>query len=240
MKHETRKGKMLAVVQARMSSTRLPGKVLRPIRGKPMLLYLIEKVVRCPSLDDLIVATSSDESDDVLAASCARWKIPCYRGSLSNVASRFKEILDQRAPYGCLRVNGDSPLLDGALMDRAVGVFLGEEWDLVTNVQVRTYPKGQSVEVFRADAYRKAFAKMEREEEWEHVTRHFYVHPHSYRIHNIHSGRNYGRIQLSVDTPGDMTLIEGILSRMTRPHWEYRLEDVLRLRDQVLEETEAG
>ncbi|MBN1106865.1 MAG: NTP transferase domain-containing protein [Deltaproteobacteria bacterium] len=234
MNHKPGKGKMLAVVQARMSSKRLPGKALHPIQGKPMLLYLIERVRRCPSLDDLIVATSTEESDDVLAAFCAQWEIPCYRGSLADVSSRFKEILDERAPYGCLRVNGDSPLLDGTLIERAIGIFLGGEWDLVTNVQVRSYPKGQSVEVIRTETYQKAYAKMATEEEREHVTRYFYIHPQPYKIHNIHSGRNYGMIQLSVDTPEDMTLIEGILARMTRPHWEYGLEDVLRLREEVL------
>jgi spore coat polysaccharide biosynthesis protein SpsF len=226
-------GKVLAVVQARMSSTRLPGKALLPIRGKPMLQYLIERLTRCSHLDDLIVATSVDASDDVLAAACAQWKIPCYRGSLTNVASRFKEIMDLKAPHGCVRVNGDSPLLDISLIDRAVEVFLGGEWDLVTNVQVRTYPKGQSVEVIRVGTYQRAFSKMAAEDEREHVTRHFYLHPEEYRIQNIHSGGDYGKIQLSVDTPEDMALVERIVSRMTRPHWEYGFEEVLRLREEA-------
>ncbi|MBN1104393.1 MAG: NTP transferase domain-containing protein, partial [Deltaproteobacteria bacterium] len=223
MPRDSGNGKVLAVVQARMSSTRLPGKILRPVCGKPMLQYLIERLTRCFRLDDLIVATSVDPSDDVLAASCARWNIPCYRGSLANVAGRFKEILDLKNPHGCLRVSGDSPLLDTALIDRAVETFLAGDWDLVTNVQVRTYPKGQSVEVIRTETYQKAFAKMSTEEEWEHVTRHFYLHPQDYRIQNIASGKDYGEIQLSVDTPEDMILIERIVSRMTLPHWEHNL-----------------
>lgn len=205
-----------------------------------MLLYLIDRIMRCRYVDYLIVATSTDKSDDALVESCIKWKVPCYRGSLTNVARRFKEILDREFPHACLRLNGDSPLLDNALVDHAIGVFWEGEWDLVTNVQIRTYPKGQSVEVIRTEAYLKAFEKMTSEEEWEHVTRHFYLHPHLYRIHNIHSGREYGEIQLSVDTSEDMALIEKVISRMTRPHWEYGLEETLQLREQVLAEARVG
>ena len=229
-----------ALVQARMSSTRFPGKSLHPVKDKPMLAYLLERLDRCQGLYKIVVVTSLEESDQPIADFCRKQGVDCYRGPLNNVAKRFKDALEVYKLDVFVRVNGDSPLLDPHLVEKCMAVFLEQDADLATNVLTRTFPKGQSVEAVRASTYMEAFGKMIEEEELEHVTRHFYIHPGGYRIFNIQSGRNLGAIQLSVDTPEDMALFGQILSRMTRPHWEYGLEEVLSLREQVLAEAGSG
>src|SRR6266852_6355172 len=111
-----------AFVQARMSSRRLPGKVLRPIDGKPVLLYVLERLERCRTLDSVLVATSVDPSDDAVEEICHRRGTPCCRGPLDDVAGRFLAAARERDVDGFVRVSGDSPLLDQRLVDEAVGV----------------------------------------------------------------------------------------------------------------------
>ena len=134
--------KIGAIIQARMSSERLPGKVLQQIAGKPMLQYLLERLEHCEVLDGLVVATSVDESDTPITSFCQRYGVSCYRGDLNNVAGRFNDVLDSYGFDAFVRINGDSPLLDQRLVDKAVELFKQHEADLATNALVRSYPKG--------------------------------------------------------------------------------------------------
>jgi len=216
------------IIQARMGSRRFPGKVLRDLCGKPLLLYLVERVTHCRLVDGVVVATSTDDSDGPIAAFCETVGVECHRGALENVASRFLEVVDRHENWGgFVRVSGDSPLLDHRLIERAVGMFRADPCDLVTNVLVRTFPKGQSVEVVSTDAFRDAFERMREPEDLEHVTRYFYEHRNDFTIRDFRAGSDHGSLQLSVDTPEDLRVIEGIVSRMTRPHWSYSLEEIL-------------
>lgn len=218
-----------AIIQARMSSQRLPNKVLLETAGKPMLQYLLERLEHCDCLDNIVVATSVDDSDTPIADYCRQNGIACYRGSLSNVASRFNEVLDVYHFDAFVRVTGDSPLLDQRLIEKGVSLFLGGDFDLVTNVLPRTYPIGQSVEVLRSVTYQSTYDRMREEEDLEHVTRFFHKHPEEFRIQNFALTENLNHIQLSVDTGQDMDNFVTIASKMTRPHWEYTLEDILRI-----------
>ncbi len=222
-----------AIVQARMSSSRMPGKVLRSLRGKPMLAYLTERLKRCPELDAVVVATSTGRDDDPIQAFCEATGVLCHRGPLENVAARFSEVLHRFGWDAFVRVSGDSPLLDTALVSQALRLFYEETPDLVTNVLVRTFPKGQSVEVVSADAFRRAYAQMSEPEEFEHVTPHFYRHPKSFRIVDFRSDADYGEVQLSVDMPADFDVVERLIEQMKRPHWDYSLAEILQLHQAV-------
>lgn len=211
-----------------MNSKRLPGKALQSVEGKPLLQYLLERLAQTSLLDIVIVATSNDPSDQPLAEFCRHYGVACYRGCLTNVAGRFQDVVDIYQLDGFVRVNGDSPLLDGRLIDQGVEVFQQDRFDLVTNVLVRTYPKGQSVEVVRSDAFREAYQAMHRPDELEHVTRYFYQNSPKFHIFNFESGHNYGDLQMSVDTAADMTQFANIVARMDKPHWDYSLEELLK------------
>lgn len=222
------------IVQARMSSKRLPGKVLLRVNEKPMLAYLIERLRHCNNIDEMIIATSDSRSDDSIAEFCSASAIACYRGSLNNVAARF---LDTARHFGLdafVRVSGDSPMLDQRIVDKAVLIFREDKWDFVTNksnAQRRTFPKGQTVEVVRTGCFEKALPIMSLPEDFEHVTNIFYRTPKMFRIREFTCRRNIGHVQLSVDTAEDMDLFTRIVMTADRPLWEYTLEEILELRD---------
>jgi spore coat polysaccharide biosynthesis protein SpsF len=221
--------KIGAIVQARMSSQRFPGKMLHRIAGKPMQQYLLERLNRCDCLDAIVVATSTNESDAPIADFCYSCGVACYQGSLLNVASRFNEVLDLYGFDGFVRISGDSPLLDQRLIERALEIFVQNDLDLVTNVLKRTYPKGQSVEVLRRETFQAAYKQMGEDSEFEHVTKYFYKNQNDFKIFNFESGYHYGRIQLSVDTPQDMERFATIVAQMNRPHWVYTLDEILEI-----------
>lgn len=221
--------KIGAIVQARMSSERFPGKVLYEVGGKPLLQYLLERLERCTCLDTIVVATSVEASDNPIAEYCQQHGINHYRGHMTDVANRFKEASVKYRLDAFVRVNGDSPLLDQRLIEKGVSLFLGGDFDLVTNVMPRTYPRGQSVEVLRAATYRSAYARMKATEELEHITQYFYRHPEDFRIRNFSLKEDLSQVQLCVDTREDLDTFKTIVSRMDRPHWEYHLEDIIRI-----------
>jgi len=222
-----------AIVQARMSSQRFPNKVLYKVAGKPIMEYLLERLEHCSCLDAIVIATSREDSDTPIVDYCSAHGIACYRGPLFNVAGRFKEVLNNYQFDGFVRVTGDSPLLDQQLIENGVDIFHKGDFDLVTNILLRTYPKGQSVEVLRTSTYRRAYDRMEEAEDLEHVTRFFYKHPENFKIHNFALAENLNKIQLSVDTRQEMDTFEAIISKMHRPHWKYGLEEIIQIYKQV-------
>lgn len=202
---------MLAIIQARMSSQRLPGKVLRPMAGKPMLQWVHDRLFQAANLSRIVIATSVASSDDPVGEYCRDQKIPYYRGPLDHVVTRFLECAQREAAESFVRISGDSPLIDPALVDQAVALQMATSCDLATNVQFRSYPKGQSVEVIRAAALTKACQKTRDARDCEHVTRYFYAHPEQFRIESFSNGESMGDIQLSVDTLEDFQAVEAIL-----------------------------
>ncbi|MCA9289719.1 MAG: NTP transferase domain-containing protein [Phycisphaerales bacterium] len=218
-----------AIVQARLTSRRLPGKVLRPLHGRPMLTYLLERLERCRRLRSIIVATSADASDDPIASFCAGRGVPCVRGPLEDVAGRFGAVLDAFEPDAFVRVCADSPLLDPALVDHAAARYRATIADVVSNVVGRTYPSGQSVEVVGVSAFRDACARMTEPFDREHVTPYLYRHADRYRIHGFRSSRPMGNVGLAVDTEADLASVTAILAAMERPHWDYGLDQLLTL-----------
>lgn len=225
------------IVQARMGSSRLPGKVLRNIAGKPILQYLLERIERLKTTNNIVVATSTDNSDDIIAAFCKKRKINVYRGALSDVAGRFNGVLTEYAFEAFVRVNGDSPLIDPDLIDKAIMIYLGGKYDIVTNVLKRSYPKGESVEIVRADIFKDAYASMVEAADLEHVTRFFYKKRDEYNILNFQYREDLSAIQLSIDTPDDLDMFKDMIKHMDKPHCEYSLDEILNLYQDIQERT---
>jgi spore coat polysaccharide biosynthesis protein SpsF len=222
-----------AIVQARMSSQRFPKKTLYQVHGKPLLEYLLERLNRCDVVDEIVVATSNEETDLPIVDYCRDHQVSCFQGSHEDVAGRFSEALKQFGFEAFVRISADSPLLDINLILTGVDLFKSEEVDLVTNIQKRTFPKGQSVEICLADTFQRAYKHMKDAEDREHVTRYFYQNSAQFKILNIESPKKYGNIQLSVDTSEDMERFSAIVARMKRPHWDYSLAEVLELHREV-------
>ena len=226
--------KIYALIQARMNSERFPGKVLHKVKGKPLISFMLERIKRCQGLEGLIVATSVDKSDDPLYQYCSSHGIRCCRGSLKNVPKRFKDIIQTNNIKVFVRLSGDSPLIDPAIVEKGISLFRENNYDIVTNVFHRSYPKGQSVEVLRSSIFLEAYQEIEKLPYNEHVTKYFYENKTKYRIYNFTSGMEAGDIQLSVDTADDMKLFEEIVKKIERPHWQYTWQEILELRKNIL------
>jgi len=216
------------IIQARMSSERLPGKVLRIVRGKPMIEYLLDRLRQSKKIDRIIVVTSTDESDLPIVDYCTRNNVECFRGSLDNVAERFKGAIKKYGIDHFIRICADSPMIDPDVIDRGIDEFESGDHEIVTNVLKRTFPKGQSFEIFRADTFIKGYKNMETAEELEHVTAHFYKKPGEFSICNIESsGADRSKINLSVDTIEDFEVFLSILDKMDRPFSDYSWEEIV-------------
>jgi len=216
------------IVQARMSSQRLPSKVLTDVNGKPLMQYLLERLKYCASIDQIIVATSENRSDDPIEVFCNEYGVLCLRGPLLNVAKRFYMVLEKYNFDAFVRICADSPILDQKLIDQAVRMYNGE-YDLVTNISPRSYPLGQSVEVVRTSTFRKVYKKMSTPDHFEHVTKYYYEKPDEFRIKNFSNNKNLSSYRLVVDTLEDLKRIEKIIVSMTKPHIEYSLDDSIKL-----------
>jgi spore coat polysaccharide biosynthesis protein SpsF len=201
------------IVPARMNSQRLPGKPLRAIAGKPLLQWVIESLKHVEHAGEVVVATSTDRRDDALADWCAARGCACHRGPLDDVAARVLEAARARHAEAFVRVSGDSPLIDPALVTQAIAIFRRGDADLVTNVQQRTFPKGNSVEVVRISVLDRQLKRFGTQEDREHVTTVLYRHPELVRIVNFASDTPAGQIQLSVDSSDDLHLVERILRK---------------------------
>lgn len=212
-----------------MGSERLPGKVLRPIAGRPVLGYLLDRLERATSLDLVVVATSTDTADDPIATFCAAEGVTCHRGPLENVAVRFAEIVDRYGLDAFVRVSADSPLLDQRLVDRAVELFRRSDCAIATNVRPRSFPRGQSVEVVAAQAFLRALPSISDASDLEHVTSFLYRHPDLATIRNFSAPEDFSAISLAIDTEADLATIAAMLGRMEAPHWEYSWEELVRL-----------
>lgn len=222
------------VVQARHSSVRLPGKVLRPVNGTPLLGWLFERLCMVKESSTVILATSDRRDDDPVARFGADNGVLVHRGPLDDVLARFAGAAAAHGLDVLVRVSGDSPLLDPAIVSRAIRMFGEGGADLVTNVQERSFPKGQSVEVVSSRALRDADAAATDAADREHVTPYFYARPERFVIRNFTAEPPAPEMRLCVDTAEDLALLERIAARMTRPQREYGLEELVRLQRQAV------
>ena len=207
------------IVQARMTSSRFPGKVLHPVGGRPLLSFLTESLSHCRNAGPIVIACSAEASDDPIADYCEISGLRCHRGPLHDVMARFLTAAEALGAAQFVRVCGDSPLLDHRLIDRAIALFWRHAPDLVTNLHPRTFPAGQSVEVVSLGAFRAAVADATAPEDREHVTRFFYRRAERFEIVNFTAERDWSAHRMAVDEPGDLARFTTQLGSLPGPHW---------------------
>jgi spore coat polysaccharide biosynthesis protein SpsF len=218
-----------AVVHARMGSTRLPGKVLCDLAGRPVLEWLFERLEHARELDALMLATSTEQADDPVAAFGVQRGVAVHRGPLEDLAARVLGAAEAGGLDALARVNGDSPLLDQRLVDRGVALLRESEADLVSNVRPRSFPPGQSVEVLRTATLRTAVQRMDDDGDREHVTAWLYRHPGDVRVVRFEHDPPVTEPRLTLDDESDRARLQGVLLRMERPHWQYRWDEMVAL-----------
>jgi spore coat polysaccharide biosynthesis protein SpsF (cytidylyltransferase family) len=214
-----------AVVQARMSSQRLPGKVLAPLAGRPALQWLLERLDHAAELDTVVVATSDDPSDDPVAAFVEERGTALHRGPLDDVATRMLDAARHHELDVVVRVTADAPLLDQRLVDEVVRTLRRTGCDVVTIVRPRTYPKGQSVEAFLTSALAAAHGGATTAEDREHVTGPLYAG--GFEVVAVSANPPRTEPAVALDTAEDHARIEALLTGLDRPHWEYGWEEFL-------------
>tara|TARA_E500000318_G_scaffold52596_1_gene49043 strand:- start:2670 stop:3338 length:669 start_codon:yes stop_codon:yes gene_type:complete len=197
-----------------MSSQRFPGKVLHNVIGRPLLGYTFDRIRKANHLDGIILATSELDEDAPIAHFAKEEGVSCFRGPLENVALRMFNAGCYENADAILRISGDSPMIDPLVVSSVAARFkASSQVDVVTNVQERTFPKGQSVEVFSMKAMERLLNMELTENDLEHVTSGFYRHPDEFNISNIKHTENMSDLQLSVDTPEDMRVFELLVER---------------------------
>ncbi len=229
---EKRKFKIVASIEARMGSSRLPGKVLMDIEGKPVLSRVFERLKRCQSLDGILLATSNDPQDDVLEEWAAENQCPFFRGSEDDVLQR---VVDAHKSFGTdiiVEMHGDCVMLDPRVIDMGVEMFLANETDVVSTTWKESFPVGIDVQVFRLTDLASIAETIDDPEIREHVSLHFYRHPEKYEIihmiaPSIWKGKEYRFI---LDYPEDLEFIKAVYKKLVPLHGDcFGVDEILGL-----------
>jgi spore coat polysaccharide biosynthesis protein SpsF len=217
---------VLAIIQARMSSTRLPGKVLRPILGEPMLGRQIERLRRATRLTRLVVATSTGADDDVIEDYCNATGTDCFRGDLDNVLSRFLGAISAFGPAQTfVRLTADCPLADPELIDRVVASHVETGADYSYVHQRWSFPKGLDVEVCQTEVL-QGIANEASAYDREHVTAFIYARPERFRLNAINRDPPL-RYRWTVDTPEDFAFVTAVYQALYPANPTFTSEDIL-------------
>ena len=224
--------RVVGMIQARMGSTRLPGKVLAEIAGVPMLVRTLERARRAATVEDWIIATTNDPADDALEALCVERGYRLFRGSVEDVLDRYHAAAVEAGADVIVRVTADCPLLDPALVDLTVRAFLDAipPADLVVNrlPGARTYPIGLDVEVVSFAALERAWREAVEPHQREHVLPFLYDPPGRFRVIRLDADRDYGSLRWTVDTPEDLEFVRQVYARL-EGNGEFGWRDVLAL-----------
>jgi len=223
--------RIVIIVQARMTSTRLPGKVLYEVMGKPLLEYQIERMRRVRLVDEIVIATTTDDSDHPIVELCKRLGVAYYRGSEEDVLARYYYAAQESMADDIIRITSDCPLIDPGVMDEVISLYINnyEKYDYVSNTLERTYPRGLDTEVFSMAALEKAHREASEQPEREHVTLHMYRQPERFRLASSCSTIDYSEHRWTVDTSEDFELIKLILQELYPLNSRFTWMDVIGL-----------
>lgn len=209
-----------AIIQARLSSSRLPEKVLLPLpknNGVPAIQHTYNRCVEAFGAENVVVATSTEASDNQLAEYCENQNIPCFRGSLNNVLSRYYECATQYKFDVVVRITGDCPCLDVELLKHVVNQHIANKADFSSSAIKRTYPHGMDVGVMNYKALQEAHFNSTQPHEFEHVTAYFYkTKPEAYNIQLLEAPAdwNFPHYRLTLDTPLDYIFLNEVFEAL--------------------------
>ena len=217
--------KTAAIIQARMGSTRLPGKILLDVAGEPMLAKSVQRAMEAETVDQVVVATTVLSRDDVVAAYCAERGWACHRGSEDDVLDRYYQAAREFGVDNIIRLTSDCPLIDPEVIDLVVGMFLQKRPDLdyaCSFLPERTFPRGMDVEVFTFQALEKAWSEDSNPLFREHVTMYFLKNPDLFALGGVSWDTNLSHLRWTVDQPEDLELIRQIYARFTTNTFSWR------------------
>jgi spore coat polysaccharide biosynthesis protein SpsF len=205
--------KVVAIVQARTGSTRLPGKVLQDLAGQSMLSRVIDRLRASHLIDQIVVATTCDVNDDVIVEECDRCSVSFSRGDEGDVLDRYYRTAKSNEADVVVRITSDCPLLDPTITDKIIQAFLQERPDYASNTISRTYPRGLDTEVIAWNALARAWQQAGQLYEREHVTPYIIENPTEFKLLSVTGDQDYSGYRWTVDTPEDLAFVRAVYSR---------------------------
>lgn len=222
------------IVQARLRSTRFPGKILKEVLGRPLFEYQLERLRRVRNADEIVVATTTNNGDQPIVDLCNRLSCSFFRGSENDVLSRYYHAAEKFKADCIVRVNSDCPLIDPDVVDKVVLRYKIDfpKHDYVANILEPSYPIGMHTEVFSFRVLEKAFENGKEGVEREHVTPFIYRNPNLFSLHSVSFDEDLSHHRWTIDFPEDFELLNRILCRLYPQNPMFNMFDVLELLDQ--------
>ncbi|MBI1866257.1 MAG: glycosyltransferase family protein [Candidatus Staskawiczbacteria bacterium] len=231
MKSHKSHGKIIAIIQARTSSTRLPGKVLLDLLGQPVLIRVVERVLKSKIINEIIVATTNKREDDVIAKLIQDYnnqKVTVFRGSEQNVLDRYFKAANYFNANIIVRITSDCPLIDPKVIDKVIDSFLTSDSDYVSNIlDERTYPRGLDVEVFSFDTLKKVFELAKNQDDKEHVTLYIRKNSPLFKTKNIKNNKDYSFYRWTLDEKEDYELLKILYNNVYPKNPNFTMKDVI-------------
>lgn len=222
----------LVILQARMSSSRLPGKVLMDLHGEPMIVRQLERVQSADLIDGIVVATSLDETDQILVEVVEGAGTDCVRGPLSDVFQRFQLVTEMYPAKNIIRLTGDCPLIDPSILTEVVAAHQESGADYTSNTISRTFPRGLDVECFTAEAFKRLAQVSLSDEEKEHVTLGFHNRRGQFSRHSFEGRVDNSEHRWTVDYPEDIAFVRSIYSMLYDSNPNFDSKDIFSIFEQ--------
>lgn len=201
----------LCIIQARLGSTRLPGKVLKEVNGISLLEYEIKRVKQSKLIDEIVIATSAKKEDAKIEELAKKIGVDVFRGSEDDVLSRYFECAKNYPEYNnIIRITGDCPLIDSVVVDKVIEYYLAGDYDYVSNTLKETYPDGMDIEIFTREALEKSFKEAKLESEREHLTQYMIKNEH-FKKGNLESEYDWSHFRLTVDEKEDFEVVKFLI-----------------------------
>jgi spore coat polysaccharide biosynthesis protein SpsF len=206
--------RVIAIIQARLGSTRLPGKVLQDIGGATMLARVVRRAQRATSLSQVVVATTTSPADEAIVAECAHLGVPIFRGDEQDVLDRYYRAAQAYQAQVVVRITSDCPLIDPGVVDKVVGAFLDARPDYASNCLERTYPRGLDTEVMTLAALERTWLQAGEPYQRAHVTPYLYQNPDLFKLLSVTGDWDHSHYRWTVDTPEDLAFVREVYDRL--------------------------
>lgn len=220
---------IIGIIQARMNSSRLPGKVLLPLMGAPMILRQLERIKQCKKLDQILLATSTSTTDDPLVDIAEASGYEVYRGSLENVLDRFYCAATKYNANHVVRITGDCPLIDPNVIDQVVERHLEQKNDYTSNAMICSFPDGLDTEVITISALYQSVENARLPSELEHVTQYINKHPEIFKLGNFLCFKDLSHMRWTVDEPEDYDFVVNVFEELYLENPQFKMADVVKL-----------
>lgn len=217
-----------AIILCRYNSSRLPGKILRKVKGKTILENIILRLQECANLDKIIIATSQESTDDLIAEFCDSNNFNCFRGDLNNVAGRFLSAAETYELDYAIRVNGDNIFIDLATMESMIDIAKRQSLSFVSNVPGRTFPYGMSIEIVETAFYRSMYNAFSSPDHYEHVTKYLYEEDRTDSTCFVKNDKHpeLSHVQMAVDTHDDLDRTKYIADKLEEFPFKYSMTEI--------------